>query len=115
MNFDLLKEYLFKYKELTLDMVESLNKNNIDSLSEMIDKREDIIKYISQIHYTHDEFVSLCNEFQLMDLEKRLNELIKRKKERTSYIINKLSAGRNVNIIYNKNVYENSGMFSKKV
>lgn len=111
----ILREYLSKYKDLTLNIIESLKENKIDSLDILITQRQDIIDNVNKLNYSKKEFSELSNEFNLIEMEKNVEILIKEKKEYVKNEIRNTSKGIIASNNYNKSFYNNAGIFSKRV
>lgn len=110
-----LEEYLNNYKDATLNIINNLNCDNIDSIDEYINRRQNMLDSIKSLEFTKDKINLICNELQIFELEKKLNELLRYKREKLRTEMDRISKVKNANISYNKNVMKNSIIFSKKI
>lgn len=114
MNY-VLKTQLNEYKNCTVKIIEILEKEDFESIDNVIKDRDLIIKSIKEINYTKEEFTSIGIELQLMRLEKKLNEIINEKRADIKNKIDKMYIAKNANKNYNKNMYSSAVIFSKKI
>lgn len=112
---DLLREYLCCYKAASLKIINDLNSDNINAISDSLTIRENMLSRIRTLEYTKKQINSLCNELQILQLDRQVNNLIINKKEELKNKIEKASILRNANNSYNKSLHRNSMIFSKKI
>ncbi|WP_010237115.1 flagellar protein FliT [Clostridium arbusti] len=110
-----LKEYLDKYKNITIDLINNLYCDNLDNIDEFMQKRQNILDDLGQLDSTKKEFNSIINEIELAAIEKRLKDVMTEKKEKLLIEMEKISLSRSANNSYNKNLYGKARVFSKKI
>ncbi|ALP89498.1 hypothetical protein [Clostridium butyricum] len=71
-----LKEYLYEYKGLTLDIMERANEDG--NIEYLLIEREQILNKIKASNFEQSEFEMFCNELKLVELEKEVNLVIKK-------------------------------------
>ena len=77
---DLLREYLNGYKEATVQIINNLHADNFDKIDEFITKRQEILDDINKLNCAKEEIKLICDELQILELEKILNEEMLRKR-----------------------------------
>jgi hypothetical protein len=110
-----LREYLNNYKNMTIELINNLYCDNMDSIDKFMNKRQDILNFIQKLDYTKKEINLIIDEIQLFDIEKRLKDVMTAKKEKLLVEMEKMTVSRNANNSYNKNLYGNARVFSKKI
>lgn len=110
-----LKQYLDDYKNITIELINNLYCDNLDSINEFMHKRQNILDYIQKLEYSKEEFKSIADDIKLFDIEERLKDVMIEKKEKLLSDMEKMSVSRNANNSYNKNFYGNARVFSKNI
>ncbi|KOA21042.1 hypothetical protein CLHOM_06300 [Clostridium homopropionicum DSM 5847] len=110
-----LREALTKYKNYTLQIIESSEMEDYDPISELLNKRQIVIETIGEMDYTIEEFSVIANELQIMFFEKRLNDVVIEKKNKLRIKLDKLLENKNANKTYNKKFYVDALFFNKKI
>ncbi len=72
---DKLKENLIKYRDLTLNIIEALEREDYDIPEKFLEERQSIINEINNLPHTKEEFKSINNELDLILLEKNFKLL----------------------------------------
>ena len=108
-----LKKQLETYNVDTLRLIESLEKEDYDALEGILNKRQQTIDSISKLDYTEQEFSEIAEELQILVSQKKLSELMLKKRESVREEINKISNAKNARNMYNKGIYSSSRMFNK--
>ena len=75
-----LRKKLIKFREITLNIIDSLENEDYDSPEKLLEEREIIIKEINNLHYQREEFKKINNELELLIIEKKLQSLMIEKK-----------------------------------
>ncbi len=75
-----LKEQLINYRELTLEIIQTLEKGDYDAPKELLNERQNIINNISKLSYTKEEFKNIDYELDLMLVEKKTSNYYVKKK-----------------------------------
>lgn len=96
-----LKEYLNKYKEITLAAIQCGQNEQVDELEELIHKRACIIEEMKHLNYTKDEFKNICDEYGIVQCEKQLTVVINIKKNEAKRKMNDSAKSRKVKNNYN--------------
>ncbi|MPN01320.1 hypothetical protein SDC9_148529 [bioreactor metagenome] len=110
-----LKYYLQQFREKTIEIINLLEHEEYDKLDEALNKREEIIKSITQIHSDSDVFKGLCVNLKIIPLEQKLNSILNSKKSEIQKELNKISNKTSANKNYNKSFSVDSLYLSKKV
>lgn len=112
-NLELKKE-LKVYNSDTLKLIESLEKEDYDSLDGLLDKRQQTIDKISELNYTKEEFREIAEELQMPMYEKNLLDLMIKKREETKNELKKIASSKNASNVYNKKILSYS-IFNKRI
>lgn len=110
-----LKEALGIYKQDTLKLIASLENNDFNALEVLVNKRQQTIDNINELEYTHQEFSEIAEELQILIYQKKLSDLMLRKREETRGELNRISNAKNASNMYNKRMYSNSMVFNKTI
>ena len=107
-----LREYLDKYKALTLELMDAVQKDlEVDSL---IEKREEILNSINSLDFDKQEINEIVNSLNILGLEEELQNLIKKEKVKVKKQIETLKKARQANNNYNN--FENKArVFNKSI
>jgi hypothetical protein len=109
-----LKMELKKFNEITLELVASLEKEAYDALDELFMKRQEIINSIDKLSYEQEEFVAICKELQIAELDAQLNGLMKEKKDKVRANMDSLAERKTANKSYSTKFAVDSIYFNKK-
>lgn len=110
-----LKKQLETYNADTLKLIESLEKEDFDALEGLLNKRQQTIDRISKLDYTEQEFSETAEELQILVYQKKLSEIMLKRRESVRKEINKISNAKNASNMYNKGIYSNSRIFNKTI
>ncbi|EMU53509.1 hypothetical protein [Clostridium butyricum] len=107
-----LEEYLIKYKELTLRIMQRAKDDG--SIGHLVEERQQVLEAIKKDEFDKGYLKSVCDDLDILNLEKKLiifmNEEIKSTKESMS----KLKKMHTANMQYNSIGYVPS-YFNKKI
>jgi len=92
---ELLKDCLEKYKDITAQLLASVENDDFDGLQAHLNNRQKIIDTINQYNYTQQEFQQICKELQLEKLEERIQLLMENKRNELKGHIQEVSANKN--------------------
>lgn len=107
-----LYEYLEEYKNLTLDLIDKIQKNvEIDSL---IEKRDYILESINSLDFDRKEIKNIGNSLNLLKLEEELQSIAQKEKIKIKKQIETLRKTRQVNTNYNS-IENKARMFNKSI
>ncbi len=84
-----LKEQLINYRELTLEIIQILEKEDYDAPKELLNERQNIINNINKLSYTKEEFKNINYELDLMLVEKKLQTIMLKRKAELKQKLNK--------------------------
>lgn len=110
-----LKDGLKEYKNITLDIINSLEKEDYDALEQLISSRQNIINTIDKLSYSKEEFIRICKELDILMLQQKLIKLMNEKKATLRNNMNNLATSQNANKSYNKRYSVDSIFFNKKI
>ncbi|WP_251860523.1 hypothetical protein [Clostridium sp. Marseille-Q2269] len=107
--------YLKEFKEITLNLIDNLNKENYDDIDRLMNDRQRLIESINKLQYKKEEFENLVKELDIIKCNEDFGILMKTKKEEYKKEIKKYALKRNASRIYNKDIYGGCAIFSKKI
>lgn len=110
-----LREALQLYKECTLNLIYSLEKEDYDILEKLLNERQGVIDNIDSMQYTKDEFSKIVEELQILVYQKKLADLMVEKRGKVKQEINKLTNAKNANHSYNSSLYSGAKIFNKRI
>lgn len=110
-----LRSELIQYKATTLEVCACIESEDYDNLDNLFGKRENIIDDIKVLEYNKNEFITICNELQIMKLDQDLNDAMNKKRTELKNKIYNVSINRSANKSYNKQSYMDSLFISKKI
>jgi hypothetical protein len=103
------------YKNITVDMIGHLENDDIEGFEDLLGKRQEIIGIIDKLDYTEDEFTSIYNELEIQRLQKRCDDMMKRKLKEAKGEFVKTSDSLNINRRYYNNSSVDSIFVNKKI
>lgn len=106
------REILEQYKSLNIKIINSI-KSDEDCLV-LMGKREELIKHIISEEYDKNILISIYKEYDLAEVDKCLEDIIKNKLKETKQAINKLAQSRQVIKGYNSTI-NNESFYSVKI
>lgn len=110
-----LKQALTQYKNCTLDLIASLEREDFNSLDGLLNKRQLVIDTVDNISYTKEEFTAISEELQILVLQKKLTDLMNEKKKKVRRELDNVIEGKKANKNYNRTIYSDSTFFSKQI
>ena len=110
-----LTQELVQFKQLTIELIGALQQDEVYKLDSLLDCRQVVIENMEKLQYTTKEFTDICNEFDILNFQKKLSELIQQKRDDTKQELNKIRLTKSANSNYNKNFYDNVEIFNKKI
>ncbi|MBU3142342.1 hypothetical protein [Clostridium sp. CF012] len=110
-----LTQMLVEFKRVTIEIISALQRDEINKLDFLLDSRQVIIENMEKLQYSTEEFTMVCNELDILNIQQKLSELMKLKKEDTKEQLDKIQITKNANNNYNKSFYVNSGTFNKQI
>lgn len=109
-----LKIYLEYFKKYSIEMVEDLDKDDLEDFERALNNRQQIIDRINEQHFNRDDFKDICEQLDIIKLNNELNKRIQSEKDKIKQEILKLKKSQSTNNAYHSNINE-SNIFSKKV
>lgn len=110
-----LRKLLQDYKDYTLNLIYNLEKDEIDNLEELLNKRQETIDEISNTKYTMEEFREITEDLGILICQKKLSELMIEKRNEAKEEMNKIAHVKNANYSYNRRLYGSARVFNKKI
>ncbi|GFR36141.1 flagellar protein FliT [Thermobrachium celere] len=90
------------YKELSIDIINAINNENVDLLDELLDKRQLIINEIEKIE-DKSQIKNIINELNILKIDEKINNAIIELKQKIKENIKKVKEQRSVNNRYKIN------------
>ena len=78
---DGVRQELIKFREYTIELLKALNEDNIHLIPELLEKRQEIINYLSNLAIDSKTIRDIGKGLQLLELEKELQERYISKKQ----------------------------------
>ena len=106
-----LYECLEEYKKITLELIGKIN--NDEDIEDSVEKRAEVIKKIGDVNFSNEEFKEKIEYFNILDLDNKLQTLIKEEKTKTKNKIDILRKTRIAKKKYSR-AGDNQILFSAK-
>lgn len=110
-----LKNILNEYRDLTLEMITSIENEEYNNADVLIEKRKQIIDCLQNLNYNQQQFKAASDELKLLLLEQKLAKLIGDKRIKLKAELNKISNSKKAQKSYNKKFATNSVYFNKEI
>lgn len=111
---NLLREKLGIFNETTLKLIDALKIEAYDDLEELFEERQKVIDALDRIKYNQQEFIIICEEYNISKHQDDLTNLINEKRAILKFEIDKFSELKNANKRYNSKFTVDSIYFNKK-
>ncbi|HDK7138028.1 flagellar protein FliT [Clostridium botulinum] len=112
---DKLKENLIKYRDLTLNIIEALEREDYDIPEKFLEERQSIINEINNLPHTKEEFKSINNELDLILLEKKLQTVMLKRKVELKQKINNALESKEATKSYNMKQFNSQSILNKTI
>ena len=112
---DRLREELEIFKEITIKLINALNKESYDELNILFQDRQKVIDVIENLTYSKQEFIQLCEDSKITQLQEELEKRMNHKQVALKLEIDKFSHSKTANKSYNNKFAVDSIYFSKKL
>ena len=112
---EVLQNILTNYRVCTLQIIEIIENDNLDSLKELIEDRQNLVDEALNTTYEKEEMKQIYKELKLDELQEKLNSIMSRKLSLIRNEMEKIDKNKMANSIYNKGKYTNAKIFSKKI
>ncbi|BDB02563.1 flagellar protein FliT [Clostridium botulinum] len=110
-----LKEQLINYRELTLEIIQTLEKEDYDAPKELLNERQNIINNINKLSYTKEEFKNINDELDLMLVEKKLQTIMLKRKTELKQKLNNASDTKEATKSYNMKQFNSQYILNKTI
>jgi hypothetical protein len=110
-----LRNKLIKFREITLNIIDSLEKEDYDSPERLLEERENIIKEINNLDYQKEEFKKIDKELELLVIEKKLQNLMVEKKVKIKLKLKKASENKEANKNYSIKQFNTQSILNTKI
>ncbi|RHW65654.1 flagellar protein FliT [Clostridium botulinum] len=110
-----LRNKLIKFREITLDIIDSLEKEDYDTPERLLEERENIIKEIDNLNYKKEEFKKIDKELELLIIEKKLQNLMIEKKAMIKLKLRKTSENKEANRNYSTKQFNTQSILNTKI
>lgn len=109
-----LRTYLEEFKKFTIEMIVNLKNDDVDKFEAALEKREQVIGKIGGLKFESVEFRNVCEELDIVNLDKELGKEINNEKNNLKEKILELKKSQSVSNAYYSN-FSKINIFSKKV
>lgn len=110
-----LRELLDIYKNLTENIITSIEHEELEVMEELFLQREEIINQIDTLTYEKQQFINIAEEFNLKTLEEKLNSIYMKKKDDTYNEMQSNKEKMNANKIYTRNASRKISFLDQKI
>lgn len=113
-----LKDELKNFRDITLDLINCLEADKYDEITNLLNQRQEIIDNINSLNYKSEEFIEISNMLDIKDLEERLKNIMKDKYKKTRDQLKSAVEGKNIRANYMKSIkesYVDSIFLSRKI
>jgi hypothetical protein len=112
---NVLLENMIEFKNVTNELISSLETQNYDVLDLLLDKRQTIIEKLKKVEYANNEFKDIYDQLQIDEQQSKLNKLFLMKISIVKDELKKIRLSKNANKSYNHKEYTDSIYFNKKL
>ena len=110
-----LRYALNKYKEITIMLIESLKKDDIDSLDNLFDRRQKEIDKLMAINSSKEQFSEIYNELSIKEVDASLKEKMLEKRNEIKNQIDRFNETKSASRMYSKKNAVDAIFFNKKI
>lgn len=110
-----IEKALASYRATTLKLIDSMEREDFESLENLINERQALIDDMNNMCYTQEEFKEICGKLEIMLLQQKLNKLMSEKRADLRNKIDSIATSKNANKSYNKSFSVDSIYFNKKI
>lgn len=108
-----LRSLLEQYKDISLKLIDSLN-SDYDSCGLLVEKREELLTYLKENNFLKDDLVSISNELELVEIDKKVISSIMIAREKVKTEIIELKKKRDANRTYGAG-FKNISFLNEKI
>jgi hypothetical protein len=110
-----LKKCLVGFQDLTIKLIESIEKEEYDNLEMLFQQRDTLINQMNILEYSKENFKELSHELQLMPLQQKLSLIINKSRTGIRQELDKLTASKTANKSYNTKYKVDPLFFNKQI
>jgi hypothetical protein len=110
-----LKKCLVEFKDLTIKLIEFIEKEEYDNLEILFQQRDTLIYEMDKLEYSKENFKELSNELQLIPLQQMLTLIMNKSRVGIKQELDKLSASKTANKSYNIKYKADPLFFNKQI
>jgi hypothetical protein len=110
-----LEKCLVEFKDLTIKLIECVEKQEYDNLEMHFHQRDTLILQMGKLEYSKENFKELSDLLQLMPLQQELTLIINKSRADIRQEIDKLSVFKSANKSYNTKYKADPLFFNKKI
>lgn len=110
-----LKNVLIKYRDCTLEIMKLLEKNDIDSVDDLVQKRQSLVDEVMGIKCSKEEAKVISEELKLQQLQDQVNVLMSKRLKEIKDAMQKNSDNKHANSAYRGATGNMPRIFSKKI
>ncbi|EQF29184.1 flagellar FliT family protein [Clostridioides difficile CD160] len=110
---DKLKEKINLYKDISLQIIALIKKEEYKNISNRINERQDIIDSISEVD--KDDFIQLYNDNELIEIDDRIKNYLQEQLSEVKKELHEYKLTKQVNTMYYSLNREKVNIFNKKV
>ena len=112
---DELRNKLIKFREITLNIIVSLEKEDYDPPRKLLKERQLITQEINNLNYQKKEFKKIDEELELLLIEKKLQNLMIEKKAKIKLKLKKASENKEANKNYSTKQFSTQSILNTKI
>ncbi|MDN9636656.1 flagellar protein FliT [Clostridioides difficile] len=110
---DKLKEKLNLYKDISLQIINLIEKEEYIKISSKLGERQDIINSVSEID--RNDFIQLYNRMELIEIDNRIRDILQGQLLEVKKELHEYKLTKQVNTMYYNLNREKVNIFNKKV
>lgn len=110
-----LQEEIKKFRDITIEMKKTIEKEDYDGIEILLNKRQEIIDLIMTLDYSNEDFAKFCDEYSILKLQEEVKNTMMLKRNKVRGEIEKLAASKNVSQNYNKKSAAEPVFFNKQI
>lgn len=114
-TLQILRQYLIRFKDLTINLINCLEKEEYEDLEVLFNDRQTVIDDISKLSYSKENFKAITNELQIMPLQQKLTMLMNQRRGEVKQELDKMSASKTASKSYNTKHNVDALFFNKKI
>lgn len=110
-----LKNCLREFKDITVEIIRILEKDEFEELNNLLDSRESTINKMNDYTFSKETFKQLCTEFDILPLQHKLIQIINIKRSNIKNEISRIETIKSAGVSYNKKSSLDSLYVNKKI